>query len=80
MKPGIDEKYRDISCYINGTTQYYLYGDSSIVNVKDFHHISHCERIAENCENVFLKKKNPFNIKKMRDDGELFTILVKLVR
>jgi hypothetical protein len=60
-------------------TYYYLYGDESIVNVNDFHHISHCERIVENRKNVFLTRKNPFDIKKMRDDGELLEILKKLV-
>uniref|UniRef100_A0A6C0HYD5 Alpha/beta hydrolase n=1 Tax=viral metagenome TaxID=1070528 RepID=A0A6C0HYD5_9ZZZZ len=80
MKSNIDEKYRDISPYINETTQYYIYGDASILNSNDFHHISHCERIVENHPNVFLTKKNPFDIKKMRDDGELYSILSNIPR
>jgi len=52
----LDEKYRDISPYINNSTNYYIYGDSSITNELDYHHISHCERISHH-SNVFLTRK-----------------------
>jgi hypothetical protein len=78
LKPHIDERYRDISPYINGHTQYYLYGDMSIINETDCHHISHCERISHH-PNVFLVKKNRFNAKQMRDNGELLEIFTKLI-
>ena len=42
-KEKVDEKYRDISGYINGTTQYYLYGDTAVTDPLDCHHIQHCE-------------------------------------
>ena len=74
----IDEKYRDISIFINNTTKYYIYGDKSISNIKDCHHIHHCERISHH-PNVYLIKKEEVNLKKMRDNGELFDILDKLV-
>jgi hypothetical protein len=74
----IDEKYRDISIFINNTTKYYIYGDKSISNINDCHHISHCERISHH-PNVYLIKKEEVNLKKMRDNGELFDILDKLV-
>jgi hypothetical protein len=74
----INEKYRDISTFINATTKYYICGDLSIKNVNDCHHISHCERIAHN-ENVFLIKKEYVNVKEMRNNGELYSILNKLV-
>jgi hypothetical protein len=70
----IDEKYRDISKYINTTTKYYLYGDLSVSNKKDPHHISHCQRISH-YPNVFITKKHEINLKKMRDSGELYKIL-----
>jgi hypothetical protein len=79
-KSNINEKYRDICPYINNVTQYYIYGDISIQNPSDCHHISHCERIVENRTNVFLIKKDNFNIKKMRDDGELFTIFNDIIQ
>ena len=77
LKQNIDEKYRDISGYINNTTQYYIYGDTSISNINDVHHISHCERIAHH-PNVFLTKKNIFKLKIMRDNGELYNLIYKV--
>jgi hypothetical protein len=74
----IDEKYRDISKFINGTTKYYLYGDLSVSDVTNHHHISQCERISHH-SNVFLIKKKYINLKEMRDTGELFAILNSLV-
>lgn len=74
----IDEKYRDISKFINGTTKYYLYGDLSVSDVTNHHHISQCERISHH-SNVFLIKKKYINLKEMRDTGELFAILKSLV-
>jgi len=77
-RQNIDEKYRDISKYINDTTNYYLYGDTRISNIKDVHHISHCERISGH-SNVCVIKKYGLHLKEMRDNGELFTILNQLV-
>ena len=74
----IDEKYRDISKFINGTTKYYIYGDLSVSDVTNHHHISQCERISHH-SNVFLIKKKYINLKEMRDTGELFAILKSLV-
>ena len=74
----LDEKYRDISIYINDKTKYYIYGDSSISDVNDCHHISHCERISHH-SNVFITRKNGVNLKKMRDDGELYKIIESVV-
>jgi hypothetical protein len=74
----IDEKYRDISKFINGTTKYYLYGDLSVSDVMDCHHISQCERISH-YSNVFIIKKKHINLKEMRDNGELYAILNSLV-
>ena len=70
----IDEKYRDISKYINTTTKYYIYGDLSVSNKKAPHHISHCLRIPK-YPNVFITKKDRVDLKKMRDSGELYKIL-----
>jgi hypothetical protein len=76
--PNINEQYRDISKYINDTTNYHLYGDLSKTNAIDCHHISHCERIAHH-ENVYLTKKSYINLKYMRDNGELYTILNNII-
>ena len=74
----IDEKYRDISKYINNITQYHLYGDLSVTNKSDCHHISHCERIS-NHPNVFINRVERFNLKQMRDSGELFALLNDII-
>ena len=74
----VDEKYRDIAQYINDTTQYRIYGDLSVSNQTDCHHISHCERISHH-PNVFLTKMKHFRLKEMRDNGELYTILHNLI-
>jgi hypothetical protein len=74
----IEEKYRDISSYINNTTNYFLYGDKSVSNINDAHHISHCERISHHL-NVFLTKKDKLDLKKMRDNGELYDILSHII-
>ena len=74
----IDEKYRDISKFINETTKYYLYGDLSVNDAMDCHHISQCERISHH-SNVILIKKKYINLKEMRNTGELYAILNSLV-
>jgi hypothetical protein len=75
----IDEKYRDISRFIKNTTMYYLYGDSSNKNALCSHHISQCERIA-NRPNVKIIKKHSFNLKEIRDSGELYSILEEIIK
>jgi hypothetical protein len=52
----IDEKYRDISKFINETTKYYLYGDLSVSDAMDCHHISHCERISHHSNVTRINK------------------------
>ena len=74
----IDEKYRDISRFVNRTTKYYLYGDLSVHDTTDCHHISHCQRISHH-SNVFLIKKKNVNLKEIRDSGELYAILNSFV-
>ena len=74
----IDEKYRDISIFINSTTKYYVYGDLSVNCVNHCHHISHCQRISHH-PNVTLIKKHRVDLKKMRNSGELYLILNSLV-
>jgi hypothetical protein len=77
-RENVDENYRDISKYINDTTNYHLYGDLSVPIGFDCHHVSHCERIAHH-PNVYLTKKSNINMKSMRDTGELYTILNNII-
>jgi hypothetical protein len=75
----VDEQFRDLSDYINPTTQYYLYGDLSVTDPTHHHHISHCERIAENRTNVNVINKQKINLREMRDSGELVSVLQNII-
>ena len=74
----IDEKYRDSIPYMNTTTKYVIYGDLSVKNPVDPHHISHCDRIA-NQLNTTVIRKDIIIFKKLKEDGELFTILYNII-
>jgi len=74
----IDEKYRDTANYISNITKYYLYGELNIQCEQHCHHISHCERISHH-PNVFLTKMYNIDLRRMRDNGELYEILKKLI-
>jgi hypothetical protein len=66
--------YTDLKEYICPTTQYLLYGDVSIRNKLDAHHISHCEYI-ECFPNVKVVRNEYVDLRKMRDVGELKKII-----
>lgn len=72
--------YSDLKNFINDTTKYILYADSSVNNEADFHHISHCINI-ECFKNVIIKVKNGINLKELRDNGiiaeELENLIIK---
>ena len=74
----INETYRDLQPHLNDTTHYILYADTSIIHVQDVHHVSHCERIADR-PNVDVIKIPHFNLKTIRDNGELFNILQNII-
>ena len=78
LSPTIDEKYRDILPYVNNTTNYYLYTDESVKDVKNCHHSSHCLRMADK-PNVHIVRKTVLDMKQMRDTHELYLILKKVV-
>jgi hypothetical protein len=81
QKDNVDEKYRDITTFINDTTKYYIYGDETApLNEQiNWHHISHCERIA-NKSNVSLIKEKRVNLREMKNNGKLITILNTIIR
>jgi hypothetical protein len=64
---------------INKTTKYYLYGDTSITNTADPHHISHCENIRK-YPNVNVYYINGINLKRMKDSGKLYNIYDRIIR
>ena len=69
-----DPRYRDLKTVINNVTRYCIYGDSSITDPNDWHHIRHCENIRS-FPNVSVNNLPGLNLKTMRDSGELLTIL-----
>ena len=74
----VDKKYTDITEKINNTTNYILFGDSSIKNINDCHHISHCERLKM-FTNVTIHKKDKIDLKKLRDEGVIKEIIDEII-
>lgn len=72
--PKHDPAYKDIAPFINNTTHYFMYGDKSIQNPLDSHHMVHCERIRDHA-NVYIHYYEHINLKRLRDRGELLTII-----
>jgi hypothetical protein len=68
-----NQKYSDLLPLINNTTLYFLYGDLSVKNINDSHHISHCQRLSI-FPNVFIKEYDFLNIVELRNNGELLKI------
>jgi len=70
----IDLNYSNLKNIINKNTKYIIYGDTSIQNKNDSHHIRHCENI--DCfSNVKIIKNNGLNIKQLRDNGSIKKII-----
>lgn len=74
-----DLRYSDLAKgIINNTTRYYLYGDESITNINDDHHIKHCENIRS-YPNVKIVYKNGLDLKEMKTSGELYEIYKSII-
>ncbi len=64
----INLNYINLKTILNKNTKYILYGDTSMHDVNDHHHISHCENI-EHFTNVKIIKNYGCNLKELRDSG-----------
>jgi hypothetical protein len=73
-----DKKYTNLASVINNTTQYTLYGDTSISNINDLHHIRHVENI-DYFSNVHAIYMDGISLPKMRDNGELKQIITSCI-
>lgn len=72
-------RYIDLSKdIINTTTKYYVYGDTSIINKANPHHISQSENIG-NYPNVNITYINGLDLKQMKDSGELYSIYDEII-
>ena len=74
----IDNKYRNLKCFINNSTQYLIYGDLSITDESNPHNISHVNNLV-NFLNVKIVYKNGLSLVGMRDNGELQQILESII-
>ena len=72
--PNRDERYRNLKPHINPTTKYFLYGDISIDDINNCHHISQCDNIAT-LSNVRLQKLRGVNLKALKHNGQLLKII-----
>jgi len=70
----INEKYRDLQNHINKSTKYIIYGDPNMDSEHSYHKFSHCTNIADFANVTIIQYKN-LNLKQMRDNGELYTII-----
>jgi len=78
LKNPINLKYSNLKNIINQNTNYIVYGDISIKDKNDPHHISHCENI--NCfTNVKIIKNNGCDLKKIRDSGFIKKLLDDII-
>ena len=67
-------EYSNLKHIINDNTQYILYGDTSVCDINDNHHISHCENIKK-FPNVKIIYGEHCNLKKLRDSGFIKKII-----
>jgi len=66
----IDKKYSNLKNVININTKYILFGDSSINDINNLHHILHCDNLI-NFTNINIIRLNGVKLKILRDDGTI---------
>ncbi len=74
----INSEYSNLKNIINKNTNYFLYGDKSVPDVNDFHHISHCENLEE-FTNVNIIKGDNCNLKNLRDNGYIKNLIDNII-
>ena len=74
LKDPINLKYSNLKYSINKNTKYILYGDTSITDTNDLHHILHCENI-ESFVNVKIIKNDGCDLKTLRDKGVIKSLI-----
>ena len=78
IKNPINSNYSDLKNVINKNTSYLLYGDKSIQNDNDSHHISHCENL-EDFQNVKIIKGENCILKELRDNGYIKILIDSII-
>jgi hypothetical protein len=69
-----ESNYSNLKNIINKNTKYLLYGDKSVRDNKDVHHISHCENL-EHFINVKIIKGEKCILKELRDTGYIRALI-----
>jgi hypothetical protein len=78
LKNPIDKKYSNLKEHLNHTTKYFLYGDKSVTDINDHHHISHVENISS-FSNVEVIKGETCNLKHLRDTQFIKKIIDEII-
>jgi hypothetical protein len=74
----INKNYSNLKNIINSNTKYILFGDLSIKDIYDYHHISQCE-ILENFINVKIFKNPSIDLKILRDTGVIKNLIDEII-
>lgn len=74
----INSNYSNLKSVINKNSSYLLYGDKSVKNKNDVHHISHCENL-EHFQNVKIIKGEKCILKQLRDSGYIKNLIDTLI-
>lgn len=74
-----EDKYRNLAPFINPGTKYHVFGDISITDENNCHHISQCENIAKH-SNVKLERMYGVNLKALKYTGQLLRIFKEIVQ
>jgi hypothetical protein len=78
-KRNFDNRYSDLLYLINNKTQYHLFGDLSVTDINDPHHVSHCNRLKI-YPNVNVNIYNKIDLVQLRNNGELLKILNSIIK
>ena len=74
-----EKKYTNLVSVINSTTQYILFGDTSITDINNSHHIKHVKNI-DNFTNVQITYLQGVSLPRMRDNGEIKHIIRSCIK
>lgn len=78
LNHAINTDYADLKNIINSNTQYILFGDKSVTDINDSHHISQCEML-ETFSNVKIIKKDSIDMKILRDSGTIKDTIDRII-
>ena len=74
----INSEYSNLKNIINKKTNYLLYGDLSIQDINNNHHISHCENLEEFTNVTIIKGENCI-LKNLRDNGYIKNLIDSII-